>query len=144
SRENFAVPEKAKRLVRAVENIIDECKQFQASSLFPFNPTSQSVKSSQAGSVLAQTPASLVDLYIAIYPVKFNEELTQSVQKGMLFSNSCLYLAYEIGKTRMSLAGSGGFEVLKDKLEESSKNLNVLGESWYEKVVVSASLSSLL
>lgn len=140
-RESFAVPVKVKRLVRAVENIIDECKQFQASSLFPFDPTSPSAKSSQAGSILALTPASLVDLYISIYPVKFNEELTQSVQKGMLFSNSCLYLAHEIGETRMSLARSGGFEVLKDRLEESSKNLSILSESWYEQVIVSAPLS---
>jgi centromere/kinetochore protein ZW10 len=144
SRESFAVPEKARRLIRAVENIIDECKQFQASSLFPVYSTSQSASSSQAGSILAQSPASLIDLYISIYPVKFNEELTQSVQKGMLFSNSCFYLAHEIGEIRKSLAGSGSFEVLKGKLEESSKNLSILGQSWYEQVIVSASISSLL
>ncbi|EKM81727.1 hypothetical protein AGABI1DRAFT_70128, partial [Agaricus bisporus var. burnettii JB137-S8] len=135
SRENFAVPEKAKRLVRTVKNIIDECRQFQASSLFPSNSSSPSTSSSQAGSILAQTPASLVDLYIAIYPVKFGEELTQSVQKGMLFSNSCLYLVHEIEEIRRSLAGSGAFEVLKDRLEESTKNLSILGESWYEQVI---------
>lgn len=140
AKDSFAVPERAKRLVRTIENLIDECKQFQASSLFPLYPVTPSISTSQPGNILAQTPASLIDLYIAMYPVKFGEELSESVQKGMLFSNSCLYLAHEVGEIGKSLAGRGDFEGLKDRLEESAKNLKVMGESWYEQVVVRVSL----
>ncbi|KAF9454310.1 hypothetical protein P691DRAFT_717761 [Macrolepiota fuliginosa MF-IS2] len=135
-KESFAVPDKAKHIIKAVGNIIDECKQFQASSLFPlYPPTLTSLPSSQPGNILAETPASLIDLYIALYPVKFNDELSASVQKGMLFSNSCLYLAHELEDIEKTLSKSGGFEGLKERLGVCVKNLHVLGESSYEQVV---------
>lgn len=140
AKESFTVPEKAKRLVKTVENLIDECKQFQASSLFPLSPSNPPSSSSQPGSILAQTPASLIDLYIALYPVTFGNELSASVQKRMLFSNSCLYLAHEVGQIEEALSRSGGFEGLKERLGECVRNLRVLGESWYEEAVVSVFL----
>ncbi|KAF5362245.1 hypothetical protein D9756_002329 [Leucocoprinus leucothites] len=136
AKESFTVPDKARRIIKAVENLIEECKQFQASSLFPLYPSiTSSTSSSQPGAILSQTPLSLVDLYIAMYPVKFGKYLLDSAQNGMLFSNSCLYLAHELGKIEKSLGRSGGFEGLKEKLEECGKNLTVVGESWYEQVV---------
>ncbi|KXN87429.1 hypothetical protein AN958_08860 [Leucoagaricus sp. SymC.cos] len=135
AKESFAVPARAKQLIRAVGNLIDECKQFQASSLFPLYPDATSSSPSQPGTILSQTSASLIDLYIAMYPVKFSTELSDSAQKGMLFSNSCLYLAHELEEIEKSLEGSGGFGGLKERLSECRKNLTVVGESWYEQVV---------
>ena len=135
-KERFTVSNKAKRIVKAVQNLIEECKQLQASSLFPLYPQTASSSSNQPGAILSQTSVSFVDLYIALYPVKFDKDLSQSAQKGMLFSNSCLYLAHEVEGIGKSLGRSGGFDGLKEKLEESGRNLTILSISWYEQVVV--------
>lgn len=135
-KERFTVSDKAKRIVKAVQNLIEECKQLQASSLFPLYPQTASSSSNQPGAILSQTSVSFVDLYIALYPVKFDKDLSQSTQKGMLFSNSCLYLAHEVEGIGKSLGRSGGFDGLKEKLEECGRNLTILSMSWYEQVVV--------
>ena len=136
TKERFTVPNKAKFIVKAVENLIEECKQFQASSLFPLYPQATSPSLSQPGAILSRTPASFVDLYIALYPVKFDKDLSESAQKGMLFTNGCLYLAYELEEIEKSLGRSGGFDGLKEKLEECVRNLTIMSASWYEQVVV--------
>lgn len=135
-KERFTVSNKAKRIVKAVQNLIEECKQFQASSLFPLYPQTASSSSNQPGAILSQTSVSFVDLYIALYTVKFDNDLSQSAHNGMLFANSCLYLAHELEAIGKSLRRSGGFDGLKEKLEECGKNLTILSMSWYERVVV--------
>lgn len=54
----------------------------------------------------------------------------------MLFTNGCLYLAHELEEIEKSLGRSGGFDGLKEKLEECGRNLTIMSASWYEQVVV--------
>jgi len=135
-KERFTVSNKAKRIVKAVQNLIEECKQLQASSLFPLYPQTASSSSNQPGGILSQTSVSFVDLYIALYSVRFDKDLSQSAQKGMLLANSCLYLAHQVEGIGRSLGRSGGFDGLKERLEECGRNLTILSMSWYEQVVV--------
>ena len=54
----------------------------------------------------------------------------------MLLANSCLYLAHQVEGIGRSLGRSGGFDGLKERLEECGRNLTILSMSWYEQVVV--------
>lgn len=125
--EYYLVPKRTKRIVKMVETVIDESKLFFASNLFADKdlvPT--------PGSILSQSASSILDLYQAIYPITHAKDLEQP-DKGMLFSNSCLYMTIAIQRIEDTLYGHS---VLKDRLAECRHHLQVLGDSWFDKTIV--------
>ncbi|KAJ7879914.1 hypothetical protein B0H14DRAFT_3082805 [Mycena olivaceomarginata] len=94
----------------------------------------RSETSAPPGTVLLQSAASLLDLYRALYPVKFAGRLKTAPDAPLLFSNDCLYLSGEIA--RMEAAGAAkSLAPVKDRLGECRTRLKVLGDSWFEDTV---------
>ncbi|PPQ67869.1 hypothetical protein CVT25_010308 [Psilocybe cyanescens] len=127
SKELYKVPKKTKRILKMVETAIDESKLFYASNLFPSSQDSASTP----GAILVQSASSIVELYLALYPVKFSKEL-ESAERGMLFSNSCLYMTGSIQRIEDTIYGQ---PALKERLTECRERLQILGHSWFDDTV---------
>ncbi|KAF8967606.1 hypothetical protein BDZ97DRAFT_1903209 [Flammula alnicola] len=128
-KEFYKVPKRAKRVIKMVETVIDESKLFFASNLF--GSSSSKDTSSAPGTILVQSASSILDLYQALYPVKFSEDL-RSPDRGMLFSNSCLYMAGAVQRVEDTIYGQPN---LKEKLTECRLRLQVLSDSWFEDTI---------
>ncbi|KJA28051.1 hypothetical protein HYPSUDRAFT_178205 [Hypholoma sublateritium FD-334 SS-4] len=126
--ETYKVPKGTKHIIKMVEIVIDESKLFFASQLF--DSVSKDV-SSPPGTVLVQAASSILNLYQALYPVKFAEEL-KLPERAMLFANSCLYMAGAVQRVEDTIYGQ---PTLKGKLTECRHRLQILGNSWFEDTV---------
>lgn len=127
-KETYIVSGRLKRLVRRVEDVINEGKQFAASSLF-----STSQGSSPPGTILFQSASSILELYQALYPVKFRKEV-ESTERSMRYSNDCFYLSEQIGRLEKEATGQ---PLLMDRLNECSRHLKVISDSWFYDAIVS-------
>ena len=132
-KEYYQVPTGTKRFMRMVETVIDESKLFYASNLFP---ASKDIVPAP-GTILLQSTTSILDLYQALYPVKFAKDL-ELPERGMLFSNSCLYMAYAVQQIEDTIYGQ---PILKDRLSECRNHLQLMGESWFNETIVRMSAS---
>ncbi|KIM44702.1 hypothetical protein M413DRAFT_25141 [Hebeloma cylindrosporum] len=126
-RETYKVPKRTKRVLKMVETVIDESKLFYASKLFPMPQGS----SATPGTVLSQCAPSILDLYQALYPNKFCEDL-KSPELAMLFSNSCIYMADSVQRIEDTIFGQ---PVLKERLKDCRHQLQILGNSWFHDTV---------
>ena len=127
-KEYYQVPTRTKRFMRMVETVIDESKLFYASNLFPASKDTVPAP----GTILLQSASSILDLYQALYPVKFAKDL-ELPERAMLFSNSCLYMANAVQQIEDTLYGQ---PILKDRLSECRHHLQLLGESWFNETIV--------
>ncbi|KAJ6515056.1 hypothetical protein C8R47DRAFT_1206403 [Mycena vitilis] len=127
--ETYLVSGRMRQIINIVEDVLAEGQKFAASKIFPPIETS-----SPPGTVLLQSAASIVDLYRALYPVKFAGRLKGAPDAAMQFSNDCLYLSGEIGRME-SAAVKGGLAPVKDRLGECRQRLKILGDSWFEDTV---------
>ena len=130
-KEYYQVPKHIKRVIKMMDASIDESKLFYASNLFP---NSMDMKPAP-GSILAQSASSILDLYEALYPIKYASD-PAAPEKGMLFANSCQYMAGAIQKVEDTIYGES---TLKERLTESRKRLEILSSSWYDDVIVCSS-----
>jgi protein transport protein DSL1/ZW10 len=127
-KEYYQVPTRTKRFMRMAETVIDESKLFYASNLFPASKDMVPAP----GTILLQSASSILDLYQALYPVKFAKDL-ELPERAMLFSNSCLYMANAVQQIEDTLYGQ---PILKDRLSECRHHLLLLGESWFNETIV--------
>jgi centromere/kinetochore protein ZW10 len=119
-----------RQITNIVADVLAEGQNFAASKILPPIETS-----APPGTVLLQSAASLLDLYRALYPVKFAGRLKTAPDAPLLFSNDCLYLSGEVA--RMEAAGAAkNLAPVKDRLVECRTRLKVLGDSWFEDTVV--------
>ncbi|KAJ3511113.1 hypothetical protein NLJ89_g4287 [Agrocybe chaxingu] len=125
--EHYLVPKQAKRVLKMVETVIDESKLFYASNLFPASKGTVPAP----GSILLQSTSSILDLYEALYPVKHAKAL-ELPERGMLFSNSCVYLTGAVQRLEDTIYGQS---VLKERLVECRRHLQILGDSWYDGTI---------
>ncbi|KAF5387324.1 hypothetical protein D9757_005736 [Collybiopsis confluens] len=126
TKEKYIVSTRMKDIATYVQENLREGREFAESRLI-------SNQSSSSGSTLLTTSSSIVDLYCALYPVVFGAQL-QSLEGPMMFSNNCLYLSGEIDAIGKDLKGLAA-ETVKDRFEECSRGLKILGDSWYEDAV---------
>ena len=122
-KETYLVSGRTQVIIRLVEDVISEAREFASSTLFP---------SSVQGTLISRSALSILDLYRALYPAIFHSALASEL--AMRFSNDCLYLSEEA--VRISTAGDID-GVFKDKLQSCKDSLKILGESWYLDTVVS-------
>ena len=127
-KEYYKVPTWTKRFMRMVETVIDESKLFYASNLFPASKDTIPAP----GTILLQSASSILDLYQALYPVKFGKDL-ELPERAMLFSNSCLYMANAVQQIEDTIHGES---ILKDRLSECRHHLQLLSESWFNETIV--------
>jgi centromere/kinetochore protein ZW10 len=114
--------------MKMVETVIDESKLFYASNLFGEKDVAP-----PPGTILSQSASSILDLYQAIYPIKHAKALEEP-KNGLLFSNSCLYMAGAIQRIEDTLYGQSN---VKERLAECRHNLLVSGDSWFDETIVS-------
>lgn len=129
-KESYSVSGRIKQIIRAVEDVLKEGKQFAAAKIFqPSNTTPT------PGSVIFQCIPSILDLYMALYPVKFHKDL-KVPECGMQFSNDCLYLSNEAERVRNIAAAVGVPASIQERLSECTKRYKLLADSWYHDVIV--------
>jgi len=126
-KEYYQVPTRTKRFMHMVETVIDEGKLFYASNLFPASKDTVPAP----GTILLQSASSILDLYQALYPVKFAKDL-ELPERGMLFSNSCLYMANAVQQIENTIYGES---ILKDRLSECRHHLQLLSERWFNETI---------
>ncbi|EPQ56262.1 hypothetical protein GLOTRDRAFT_115586 [Gloeophyllum trabeum ATCC 11539] len=120
SKESYLVSNRVKDVLDIVRSVVQESKEYTASKIFSPASTSH-----PRGTVLMQTASLVLDLYRALYPVKFLPELDESASRSMRFSNDCLYLGVELEKAAFGTAS------VKEKISECQSRLKVLGDSWF-------------
>ncbi|KAJ6581607.1 hypothetical protein B0H19DRAFT_930561 [Mycena capillaripes] len=130
-KETYFVSGRMRQIINIVEDVLAEGQNFAASKIFPPIETS-----SPPGTVLLQSAASILDLYRALYPVKFAGRLKTAPDARMQFSNDCLYLSGEIARVESAAAAHGGLAPVKDRLVECRQRLKILGDSWFVDTVV--------
>lgn len=132
AKESYRVSGRMKRLLRLVEDVISEGKHLSRSHVLP-----SSLSSLSLGTIILQTAPSTLDLFRALYPVKYARDL-ESAHGAMAFSNDCSYMSDQV--ERLLAGPAQDVTVLKDKLEECKSHFKVLSESWYYDTIVRSSL----
>ncbi|KAJ7043699.1 hypothetical protein C8F04DRAFT_727558 [Mycena alexandri] len=145
-KETYLVSARMRQIVAIVEDVLAEGRTFAGSGVLP-PPSSSTEGSSNSppGTLLLQSAASAVDLYRALYPVKFAARLkvgSGGAEAPMRFSNDCLWLSGEVARLEGAGAGSAPGKVgqqlppaVKERLGECRQRLKVLGDSWFEDTV---------
>ncbi|KAI0061027.1 hypothetical protein BV25DRAFT_1782681, partial [Artomyces pyxidatus] len=139
-RETYLVSARARDIADAVDAVLREGAEFASSSHIFSDELGPA--STVRGAVLLQTAPSILDLFRALYSVKFERMLHTSAEKSVLFSNDCLWLARRVSKTLQVESTA----TAKDKLVEVCERLNAVGESCLEETIEQqqASIVSLL
>ncbi|KAJ7170492.1 hypothetical protein C8R43DRAFT_981936 [Mycena crocata] len=128
-KETYLVSGRIRQIINIVEDVLSEGQKFAGSKIFPPIETS-----SPPGIVLLQSAASIVDLYRALYPVKFAGRLKSVPDAPMQFSNDCLYLSGEIARMENTAQWNPPTPVT-DRLAECRHRLKVLGDSWFDDTI---------
>ncbi|KAG6850756.1 hypothetical protein H0H93_008794, partial [Arthromyces matolae] len=126
-KETYAVSERAKVIIHLAEDILTEGSHLASSTIFSAFPQS----TTPLGTTLLLTAPAVLDLYRALYPVKFSKEL-RSAEAGMMYANDCAYLASEVNRMK-----GGSTLVVEERLQECAGSLKVLSDSWYHDAITS-------
>ena len=127
-KEKYLVSGYVTQLIKNVENVLEEGKEFATSKIIASNSSS----SSSPGFLILQSAISVLDLFRALYPVHFGSILT-APERAMRFSNDCIYISGEVSKL---IKRTQAFPDMSQKLVECKESLQVLGESWFEDAIV--------
>jgi centromere/kinetochore protein ZW10 len=127
-KETYLVSTYVNKLLKTVEDVLEEGKEFASSRIVASNPSS----SSSPGSLILQSAISILDLFRALYPVKFDSILV-APERAMRFSNDCLYLS---GQVARFLKQTQNLPDVSQKLMECKESLQVLGDSWFDDAMV--------
>ncbi|KAL0953809.1 hypothetical protein HGRIS_004990 [Hohenbuehelia grisea] len=132
-KETYRASGRMKHIVKMVGDVIYEGKIFAASGVLP-NPSALANADSRSapGTLLLQSAPSILDLFRAVYPIKFSDMLADAPGRAMRFSNDLLYLSSEVKRLADELTS---LDAVKEKLVECHHRLQLLGDSWYEDTV---------
>ncbi|KAJ7091428.1 hypothetical protein B0H15DRAFT_778155 [Mycena belliarum] len=128
-KESYLVSGRVRQIINIVEDVLSEGHKFTTSEIFPATETSL-----PPGTVLLQSALTILDLYRALYPVKFAIRLKSVQDAPMQFSNDCFYLSGEIARLKLAANGSS-LAPVTDRLDECRHRLKVLGESWFQDTI---------
>ena len=125
--ETYAISGRARQLADIVDGILREGEEFASTTIFDSNASSTLQQS--RGMVISQTAPAVLDLFRALYPIKFSERPTEP--KCILFANDCIY-----ARGRVLSAARRCTIDAKDRLLETADSLGAIGTRWYEQCVV--------
>ncbi|KZT07285.1 uncharacterized protein LAESUDRAFT_651560 [Laetiporus sulphureus 93-53] len=128
-KESYMASGRVKDLLQHMQHILDEAAKLVSSGVFNKYPTSQSA----SGLMLVQAAPLTLDLYRAMYPVRFANALRGSPKRSMRFSNDCIYMGGEVEKIASAMGQS--LSSVKASLKECSERLETLGSSWFEETL---------
>ena len=125
--ETYAISGRARQLADIVDGILREGEEFASTTIFDSKASSKLQQT--RGTVIFQTAPAALDLFRALYPVKFNERPKEP--KFILFANDCIYARGRVlSAARRCAVGA------KDRLLETADSLEAIGTRWYEQCVV--------
>lgn len=131
SKESYLVSGRMKQIIAIVEEVLAEGEEFCSSKLIPHSESTL-----PPGSLLLQSAASILDLFRALYPIKFGSTMSSTLEGPMQFSNDCLYLADEVDRLEHNVLNAGLGEPVNVRLLECKQRLKILGDSWFYDSVV--------
>jgi protein transport protein DSL1/ZW10 len=124
--DSYAISKHAQQLADIVDAILSEGEEFAAATIFD----SKTPPTQARGLVISQSAPAALDLFRALYPVKFHKQSTEP--KSIVFANDCIYArGRALGAARKCSDG------VKDKLLDTADSLNALGKRWFEQSIVS-------
>ena len=124
--ETYAISGRARQLADTVDGILREGEEFASTAIFD----SKAPAAQQRGLVILQTAPAVLDLFRALYPVRFGQRPTEL--KSIVFANDCIY-----ARERTLNAARQCMVSAKDKLLETADSLEATGKRWYEQSIVS-------
>lgn len=125
-KEIYTVTKRIRSVLSTVEDILLEGHEFiSASTHMPIISSSSSTSS-----LLLQVASETLDLFRAVYPIVFQQDLEAHPSRAMQFSNDCSYLSQEVEKLAVRDDGTN------EGLKKSKDCLKVLGDSWYSDTIV--------
>jgi protein transport protein DSL1/ZW10 len=132
--ETYAISGRAGQLADTVDNILREGEGFASTAIF--HSKASTTQQQTRGSVILQTAPAVLDLFRALYPVRFGQRPTEP--KSIVFANDCIYARERaLNAARQCSVGA------KDRLLETADSLEAIGKRWYEQSVVGAYSKSL-
>lgn len=124
--ETFAISVRTRQLADTVDGILHEAREFASTAIFDSNMSTGQQET--RGSVILKTAPAVLDLFRALYPVKFSQ-LTEP--KSIVFANDCIYAHGRVlGAARQCTVDT------KDRLLETAGALEATGKKWFEQSVV--------
>ncbi|KAI0272502.1 hypothetical protein BC834DRAFT_921934 [Gloeopeniophorella convolvens] len=125
--ETYSVSKRAQELADTTDAVLREGAEFASSKIFDPRVTAAQPR----GSVILQTAPMVLDLFRALYPVKFGHILVKPASaKSLIFANDCTYL-----RGRTASAARRSVEAAREKLDQAASALDALGRSWFERSV---------
>jgi protein transport protein DSL1/ZW10 len=129
SKETYLVSTRSKDIVRLFHSVLDEGKALAASNVFS-SPSSSTVP----GMMLLQSAPAVLDLFRALYPVKFEGDMRKAPGKAMRFSNDCIWLGSEVVKVEAEDRKLDG--ATRERVKECKSRLDALSDWWFEETIV--------
>jgi protein transport protein DSL1/ZW10 len=135
--ETYAISGRARQLADAVDGILHEGEVFASTSIFDSKASAAAAQHQTRGLVILQTAPAVLDLFRALYPVKFSQRPTEP--ESIVFANDCMY-----GRGRALSAARHCATSAEDRLLETADTLKAIGMRWYEQCVVGVLILLLL
>ena len=124
--ETYVISERARQLADTVDDILREGEEFASTMIF--DSKAFTTQQQTRGSVILQTAPAVLDLFRALYPVRFGQP---AEPKSIVFANDCIYAHRRaLSAAQQSAVGA------KDRLVETADSLEVIGKGWYEQSIV--------
>lgn len=124
--ETYIISGRAQRIADTVDGILREGEEFALTTIF--DSKSSASQQQTRGSVILQTAPAVLDLFRALYPVRFGQP---TEPKCIVFANDCVY-----ARGRALSAAQRCAVGAKDRLVEAADSLEAIGKRWYELSIV--------
>ena len=124
--ETYVISGRARQVADTVDGILREGEEFASTTIF--DSKASAAQQQTRGSVIIQTAPAVLDLFRALYPVRFGQP---AEPKSIVFANDCIYARGRAISAAQQCGASA-----KDKLVETADSLEAVGKRWYERSIV--------
>ena len=129
--ETYVISGRAQQLADTVDGILREGEEFESTTIF--ESKASTAQQQTRGLVIIQTAPAILDLFRALYPVRFGQP---GEPKRIVFANDCIY-----ARGRALSAAQQCAVGAKDRLVETADSLEAIGKRWYEQSIVGVYMS---
>ena len=123
--ETYVISGRAQELADTVDGILREGEEFASTTIFDSKASTEQQQT--RGSAILQTAPAVLDLFRALYPVRFGQP---AEPKRIVFANDCIYARGRALSAAQQCVGA------KDRLVETADSLEAIGKRWYEQSIV--------
>ncbi|KAH9967245.1 Centromere/kinetochore Zw10-domain-containing protein [Russula dissimulans] len=124
--ETYAITGRARQLADIVDSVLREGGEFASTTIF--DSKMFAAQQQPRGTVILQTAPAVLDLFRALYPVRFSQQSTEP--KSIVFANDCLYMRGRVlNVARHCEVGT------KERLLETADSLGAIGKRWHKQSI---------